>query len=175
MWPTTRPASVPTERPLALAMQPRRFQLAGAGTGLAGACLVLMLGGCGATLEVQTLATGRSDASAYVLNGGDLDLLRREAERLCPLGGDILRQFGQSRGPELADGGRWRRAVNATVRWFDPPQQAAQMVVVCREPGDRFRLQAAAPKASPPVPAAPAAADAEFSVALPVGPVMPEW
>ena len=61
MWPTTRPASVPTERPLALAMQPRRFQLAGAGTGLAGACLVLMLGGCGATLEVQTLATGRSE------------------------------------------------------------------------------------------------------------------
>lgn len=133
--------------------------------------------GCAATLEVRTLATGRSDVSAYELNGGDLDLLRAEAERLCPLGGEIVRQFGHSKRPELADGGRWRRAVNATVRWFDPPRQSAQMVVVCREPGDRARLQAAAPaaKAAPPADHAASAGSAEFTAALPVGPVMPEW
>jgi len=141
------------------------------------AALVAGLCGCAATVEVQTLATGRSDVSAFALQGGDLDLLRHEAERLCPLGGEIVRQWGQRRQAELADGGRWRRAVNATVLWFDPPRQSAQLVVVCREPGDRFRLQAVVPAPRPAADAAsaPAAGTAEISAALPVGPITPEW
>ena len=54
--------------------------------------LALAMGGCTSLLEVQTLATGRSDVSAYALSGTDLEVLRREAQRMCPLGGEILRQ-----------------------------------------------------------------------------------
>ncbi len=130
------------------------------------------LSGCAAMVEVQTLATGRSDASAYMLSGGDLNALRREAQALCPLGGEIVRQFGQHQRPEPM-GGRWRTAVNAAAMWLDPPQQSAQLVVVCREPGDRFLLQAAAP--APQAASAAATAAPETTAALPVGPILPEW
>jgi hypothetical protein len=64
--------------------------------------------------------------------------------------------------------------LQTTALWLDPPQRSAQLVVVCREPGDRMHLVPAAAAASKP--AAPASAAApEWSVALPVGPVSPEW
>lgn len=151
--------------------------------------LACALGGCMGMLDVQTLATGRHDVSAYALNGSDLDALRREAQRLCPLGGEILRQSGQQQRPELTDG-RWRKALNATAAWVNPPQQSAQLVLVCRAPGDRSRLQAAVapvpasasapapapaakPAASPPV--APATQLLQTTAALPIGPITPEW
>ena len=136
---------------------------------------VLMLGlsGCASLLDVRTLTTGRSDVSAYELNGSDLDALRREAQRLCPLGGEILRQAGQHHQPELS-GGRWRSALNTATAWAEAPRQAAQLVLLCREPGDRFRLQAAVPAAAP-ASASMAPTESHLTAALPVGPITPEW
>jgi hypothetical protein len=141
-----------------------------------GACvlpmLALGLAGCASQPDVRQLATGRSDVSAYELNGGDVHRLRREAQRLCPLGGEIVREAGHSLPPE-AEAGRWRSTLNTLAAWAEPPRRPAQLVVLCREAGDRNRLQAAAV----PAPAAPAPAQppAEWTAGLPVGPVIPEW
>ncbi len=145
--------------------------------------LVVLLGGCASGPDVRMLATGRADVTAYQLDGSDLDRLRQEAGRLCPLGADVVRQSSQGAPPQASADARWRRALQATVQWADPPQRSAQLLVVCREPGDRKRLAAAAP-AAPAASAAPAAdrpaqpasaAAAEMAVALPVGPVLPQW
>ncbi len=134
--------------------------------------LALGLGGCAALLDVRPLATGRSDVSAYELNGGDLEALRREARRLCPLGGEILRQAGQQQLPE-ATGGRWRNSLNAAAAWVDPPRQSAQLVVLCREGGEHMQLPAATPMVA--APASPAVPQADLNAALPVGPITPQW
>lgn len=134
--------------------------------------LALGLGGCAAVLDVRLLATGRSDVSAYELNGGDLEALRREARRLCPLGGEILRQAGQQQMPETT-GGRWRNSLNAAAAWVDPPRQSAQLVVLCREGGERMQLPASMPAAAAPASAAAPAPD--LNAALPVGPITPQW
>ncbi len=146
------------------------------GGSLALAALV-SLGGCASPgPQVQTLATGRADVSAYALDGSDLEQLRQEARRLCPLGGDVLRQSAQGTPMAEPADSRWRRALQSTALWLDPPQRSAQLVVVCREPGDRLRLAppAAVVAASQPAPPA-SSAGSEWSVALPVGPVIPEW
>lgn len=164
--PGGEPGRPPTRRPVSL----QRWRWCGL------AALAWAVSGCVSTLEVQTLATGRPDVVAYSLQGGDLAMLRREAERLCPLGGDVVRQYGQQQRPEQADGGRWRRALQATAMWIDPPRQAAQLVVACRESGDRMRIQAAtpAPQRAAEAPSAPTD-PADVTAALPVGPVNPEW
>ncbi len=144
--------------------------------------LAAAMGGCTSLLEVQTLATGRNDVSAYALSGADLEVLRREAQRMCPLGGEILRQSGRQQRPEQVDG-RWRKALQATAQWIDPPQQAAQLVLLCREPGDGFRLPpAAATTAAPaattgaaPPQMSPANPPVQTTAALPIGPITPEW
>ncbi len=118
------------------------------------------------------MATGRNDVSAFELNGGDVHTLRREAQRLCPLGGEIVREAGHSLAPE-ADAGRWRSTVNTLVAWAEPPRRPAQMVVLCREGGERYKLQAAAP--APSAPHSAAAPASEVTAALPVGPILPEW
>lgn len=137
------------------------------------ACIATVaLAGCASPIDVRSLATGRSDMVAYELNGSDLDALRREAQRLCPLGGDILRQAGQQQRTVQADG-RWRRVLHAATEWIDPPQQSAQLLVQCREAGDRLRLQPAA--APPALPASVAPAEAGLNAALPIGPILPQW
>lgn len=146
--------------------------------------LVLTLAGCASsTPDVRTLATGRSDASAYELTGQDLTSLRQQAQRLCPLGGEILRQAGPVTAPELA-ATRWRRALDGALALAEPPSQPAQMLVVCKQPGEHARLQAvaavappAAPGAAAPASAAPGkpAAAGQWTAALPVGPITPEW
>lgn len=137
---------------------------------------VALLGACAAGPNVQTLATGRADVSAYALNGSDLEQLRQEARRLCPLGGEVLRQSTQGAPTVETADGRWRRALQTTALWLDPPQRSAQLLIVCREPGERMRLTppAAVSAASKSTPPAPASAP-EWSVALPVGPITPEW
>ena len=134
--------------------------------------LALGLAGCATQPDVRQLATGRHGVSAYELNGGDVHRLRREAQRLCPLGGEIVREAGHSLPPE-AEVGRWRSTWNTLAAWAEPPRRPAQLVVLCREAGDRHKLQAAAA----PVPAAPPVVQpsAEWTAALPVGPVNPEW
>lgn len=135
-------------------------------------CALAALTGCASTPDVRQLATGRADVSAYELNGGDLHGLRLAAQRLCPMGGEIVREAGHSLPPE-AEAGRWRSALNTLSAWMDPPRRPAQMVVLCREPGDRLRVQQAAPRPQRVVP--PPAEPAEVTAALPIGPINPEW
>lgn len=141
---------------------------------LAGIVLVAaaLVGGCATRLDVRPLATGRSDVSAFELNGADVHTLRQEARRLCPLGGEIVREAGHSLPPET-DAGRWRSTLNTLAAWAEPPRRPAQMVVLCREGGDRYTLQAAMPAAPVPQPAVVPAS--EVTAALPVGPILPEW
>lgn len=131
-----------------------------------------LFGGCATRVDVRPMATGRSDVSAFELNGGDVQALRREAQRLCPLGGEIVREAGHGLAPE-ADAGRWRNAVSTLAAWVEPPRRPAQMVVLCREGGDRYKLPAAA--AAQPVSHPAAAPTSEVTAALPVGPISPEW
>ena len=132
----------------------------------------LAVSGCATPLDVRPLATGRSDLSAYELNGADVYSLRRAAQRLCPLGGDVVREAGFGLPPE-AEAGRWRSTLNTLAAWVEPPRRPAQLVVLCREAGDRASLQAAAPRLQQPAPAAEPTA--EVTAALPVGPILPEW
>lgn len=143
--------------------------------GLAAAIVVAaawLLTGCATRLDVRPMATGRSDVSAFELNGADVHTLRREAQRLCPLGGEIVREAGHSLPPD-ADAGRWRNTMNTLAAWVEPPRRPAQMVVLCREGGDRYKLQAAGPAAPVVQPASVPASD--VTAALPVGPILPEW
>jgi hypothetical protein len=133
---------------------------------------LLGLSGCATQPDVRPLATGRADVSAYELNGGDLHALRQAAQRLCPLGGEIMRESGHSLPPD-AEAGRWRSTVNTLAAWIEPPRRAAQMVVLCREPGDRQRLQPQLPR--PPAAASSSGTPAEVTAGLPVGPIHPEW
>lgn len=129
-----------------------------------------LLAGCMTLLEVRPLATGRADVSAYELIGADLSALRREAQRLCPQGGEIVRQASQDQSPEKIDG-RMRGWMNGASAWIDPPQRAAQMTVVCREVAGQNQLQAAATAAD----AASATAAVEITAGVPVGPLNVEW
>lgn len=144
--------------------------------------LLLLLAGCASAPDVRMLATGRSDATAYQLDGSDLETLRREAGRLCPLGGDVVRQSSQGAAPQGPAESRWQRALQATVQWADAARRSAQLLVVCREPGDRMRVAPAvatapAPGSAAPPPAAPGdvAPPPEVATALPIGPVTPTW
>lgn len=142
------------------------------------AVLVLALGltGCASQPDVRQLATGRQDVSAYELNGGDVHQLRRQAQRLCPLGGEIVREAGHSLPPE-AEAGRWRSTWKTLAAWAEPPRRPAQLVVLCREAVDRRQLQATAAPTPATAPAAPPAVPttSEWTAGLPVGPVIPEW
>ena len=129
----------------------------------------LLASGCSSMMDVRPLATGRADVAAYELTGSELAPLRREAQRLCPLGGEILRQAGRDQRPEAIDG-RMRRWLNASGEWLTPPLRNAQLVVLCRElPGSQLLLaaSAAADPASKPADEPPAAA--------PLGPISVEW
>lgn len=144
--------------------------------GCSGLAALALLGGCASGPDVQMLATGRADVSAYALNGSDLETLRLEARRLCPLGGEVVRQSSQGTQLPAPTDSRWQRALQTTALWLDPPQRVAQLVIVCRQAGDRHRLAPAL--GDPPAERAQVAKPVntpELSVALPVGPVMPEW
>ena len=128
------------------------------------------LAGCATLLEVRPLATGRADVSAYELIGADLVALRREALRLCPQGGEIVRQAAQDQSPEKIDG-RMRGWMNGASAWIDPPQRSAQMTVVCREVAGQNQLQAATAKAD----AASTTPATDVTAGAPVGPLNIEW
>ena len=132
-------------------------------------CAPLLVAGCGSMMDVRPLATGRADVAAYELTGAELAPLRREAQRLCPQGGEILRQAGRDQRPEAIDG-RVRRWMNASGEWLTPPVRNAQLVVLCREsPGIQLLLAA-----SKVADTAPGPAD-EAPAAAPLGPISVEW
>ena len=138
------------------------------------ACLTAwMLAGCTSAPEVRHLATGRSDVLAHELTGGDLDTLRRTAQRLCPLGGEIQRQSGQNQRQAVASGW-WRETRNGLAEWADPPKPTAQMVVLCREPAERSRLQTAT-SPSTAAAASEGVQATEATAVAPVGPITVEW
>ncbi len=137
------------------------------------------LQGCASLVEVRSLATGRVAVSAYELRGNELAPLQREARRLCPQGGEILRQSGRDLVPEH-DEGRVRRWLNNTSEWFDPPTRNAQLVVVCKvAPDDAVLASSAAASAATAATAATAdaaASAASHSIAtVPLGPLTVEW
>ncbi len=120
--------------------------------------------GCSAVVDVRSLATGRVDVSAYELRGPELALLQREARRLCPQGGEVLRQSGRDQRPANSDG-TLRQWMNATSEVLDPPKRQSQLVVVCKESLDNTWAATTAPVIDTAV--APAA--------LPLAPIAVEW
>lgn len=127
----------------------------------------LLTSACGSVVEVRPMATGRIDVAAYELRGGDLVLLKREAQKQCPQGADILRQAGRSehRPAPPAHAGRLRRWAHAGGDWLAPPKRDAQLVVVCKEsPGDLLLPAEAEAAADPGGEAAVAATPAPITV-----------
>ena len=144
-----------------MASEPQRLGVRRAGL----LALASLLGACSSLVDIRPLATGRVDVSAYELRGADLAPLQREARRLCPQGGDILRQAGLDARRER-DEGRLQRWMNATSEVLDPPKRHAQLVVMCKPAPDAasFAAQPAINLAEP-VAAAP----------IPLGPITAEW
>lgn len=127
--------------------------------------LTLLCSACSSWVDIRPLATGRVDMSAYELRGTDLAPLQREARRLCPLGGDILRQSGMD-ARHAADEGRVQRWMNSSSELLDPPKRHAQLVVMCKPVPDAASFAAQPTTAVvEPVAAAP----------MPVGPISAQW
>lgn len=158
---------------------------------LASLAWLLLLAGCASTLDVRPLATGRGDQAAFELTGRDLGALRREANQLCPDGGEILRQTARDQRLEAIDS-RMERWAHFSSHWVTPPERHAQMVVLCKPVADRHLLTALpakppsargpaeAPEAAAYVPGgvavlSPVAPIAPVAPAAPVGPVSVEW
>ena len=120
--------------------------------------------GCSAVVDVRSLATGRVDVPAYELRGPELAVLQREARRLCPQGGEVLRQSGRDQRPANSDGSM-RQWMNAANEVLDPPKRQSQLVVVCKEAADNTW-------AATTVPAIDAAV---APVTMPLAPIAVEW
>ncbi len=89
-----------------------------------------MLGACAGT-QVRALATDTGQ-SAYDLSGTDLVSLSAEANRLCPRGHAVLRQWHSS--GQLAGTGSDSVAANE-IAWavsYDIARPQAQMSIVCQ-------------------------------------------
>ena len=156
--------------------------------------LLSLLGACAAPLELRPLATGRADIEAFELRGADIAMLRREAQRRCPQGADVLRQAESGQPLVQVEGGRFERWTQVAAQWVDPPQRQAQMLVLCRPDPQRLAwgLIPPAPASAPIATAAadpspsrhpygegPPADDMRPSLppvpAPPIGPIDPTW
>ena len=132
--------------------------------------VLLLATGCSAVVDVRSLATGRTDVSAYELRGPELAMLQREARRLCPQGGEVMRQSGRDQRPADEDGSL-RRWMNATREVLDPPKRQSQLVVVCKETADTPWANATASAINAVVATAPATSPAP----VPLAPIVVEW
>ena len=134
------------------------------------ALLLTLLAACSAVVDVRSLATGRVEVAAYALRGPEMAAVRREAEKLCPAGGEVVYQASRSQHAVPADG-RVKHWLQQGTSWLDSPRGEAQMTVICSEmPGNRLLL--AAPAANLAVNPATTAA---VKPAPPVGPLTIEW
>lgn len=134
------------------------------------ALLPTLLAACSAVVDVRSLATGRVDVPAYALRGTDIAAVRREAEKLCPSGGEVVYQASRGQRTVPADG-RVKHWLQQATSVLDTPRGEAQMTVICSEmPGNRLLL--AAPAANPVAMAAVKPAPASPP---PVGPLTIEW
>lgn len=137
---------------------------------VAGAAVLAGLCGCASQMEIRALATESPERGAYELNGSNLDALRREAQRLCPGGADVLRQASSGQRAEV-ERGRWTRWLNVAGDFVEPPQQQAQLLVMCQP------LANGSMASLPPLPPQQASVPerAEPVAAAPIGPLVPEW
>lgn len=137
---------------------------------VAGLSVTGWLAGCSSLVDVRTLATGRSDVAAYELRGSELGPLRREAQRLCPQGGEVLRQAGIEQHPERLDrdDGRLRRWASAAGDWVNPPRREAQMMLLCKDSPGAGTVQSADERAA-------AAAAVAAAAHPPIGPLNVDW
>ena len=120
--------------------------------------------GCSAVVDVRSLATGRVDVPAYELRGPELAVLQREARRLCPQGGEVVRQSGHDQRPANGDGSL-RQWMNVANEVLDPPKRQSQLVVVCKEAVDNTWAATTAP----------AIDTALAPVTMPLAPIAVEW
>ena len=120
--------------------------------------------GCSAVVDVRSLATGRVDVPAYELRGPELAVLQREARRLCPQGGQVVRQSGHDQRPANGDGSL-RQWMNVANKVLDPPKRQSQLVVVCKVAVDNTWAATTAP----------AIDTALAPVIMPLAPIAVEW
>lgn len=140
------------------------------------ALLPTLLAACSAVVDVRSLATGRVDVPAYALRGTDIAAVRREAEKLCPSGGEVVYQASRSQRTVPADG-RVKHWLQQAANVLDTPRGEAQMTVICSEmPGNRLLLAAPAanPVATAAVKSAPAPTPPPASPP-PIGPLTIAW
>lgn len=140
------------------------------GWAVAAGLLLMLLSGCSTVVDVRSLATGRVEVAAYALRGADLASVRREAEKLCPLGGEVVYQASRGQATVPADS-RVKHWLQQATNGLHTPRGEAQMMVICSEmPGNRLLLATPASSApatvavKPPPPPAP-----------PVGPLSITW
>jgi hypothetical protein len=91
---------------------------------------VIVLSGC-AGVQVRSVGTNTGQA-AYDLSGPTLDELAAEAQRLCPQGYAVLRQWQRTnRAPGEADAaGGW--VYRSGVFSYDLQPEQAQMSIACK-------------------------------------------
>ena len=132
--------------------------------------LITLLAGCSAVVDVRSLATGRVEVAAYALRGADIATVRREAEKLCPAGGEVVYQASRSQ-PLVPADGRVNHWLQQATSVLDTPRGEAQMTVICSEmPGNRLLLAAPVTQPTTTAAAKPAAPSPP-----PVGPLAIEW
>lgn len=92
--------------------------------------LAALLTGC-AQLQVRRVATGGGPV-VYDLRGSDPAQLRKEAERRCPRGFEVMLQsdrLTRVERDEIYQGGLWNQ-LNA---FFEDRDTSAQMTVACKD------------------------------------------
>lgn len=97
------------------------------------ALIALALAGCSA-VQVRTVGTNTGNA-AFDLSGPNLELLTTQAQRLCPQGFAVMREWQRASHPVGAQI-ESTPAVASTL-WaftYDQPPDQAQMSIVCRLP-----------------------------------------
>lgn len=131
-----------------------------------------LLAGCSTVVNVRSLATGRVEVAAYALRGADIPALQREADMLCPRGGEVVYQASRNQRTVPADS-RVKHWLQQATSWLDTPRGEAQMMVVCSElQGNRLLL--ATPTVNPPAPA-PVPTKSPAPLPPPVGPLAITW
>ena len=86
--------------------------------------------GC-TSVQVRSVGTNTANA-AYDLTGPSLGALSAEADRLCPQGHAVLRQWQRSNRPADASDASAASAQVAAALSYDVPPDQAQMSIVCK-------------------------------------------
>jgi hypothetical protein len=100
---------------------------------LAAAAAVLMIAGCSA-VQVRGIGTNSSNP-AFDLSGPNLELLTTQAQRLCPQGYAVMREWQRTSRPVGAQYDSTPALASGLWAFtYDQPPDQAQMSIVCRPP-----------------------------------------